>query len=161
MEWFLLIPVALIGLYIWFSKLKKHHIDLSKKTSIPLAEWYSLAKHSSEADRLNMCKHLILESFGLLTKSQVLDDATLAKLIDVQDFNASNFIPNILSASASPRIRPEYEKQLEDIGKPAREYFAIAIISIIDCSFSKEAGLERIYQLSKASSGLIDSSKWE
>lgn len=148
MEWILLIIFAISAISIWFSITKKNNIKLSRRTLIPMVEWYSLARHSNSKDHLNMCIHLILESSRMLDRMQFLDDESFAKIINVKGFNAINFVNNVLADSASIRITPEYHNQLNDFTKPAREYFAIAITAIIECSLAKELGTERLYKLS-------------
>ncbi|AZN67720.1 hypothetical protein [Acinetobacter haemolyticus] len=159
MGWFFCIFIAVIIFFVWFSRAKKQSINFSNKTLIPMQEWYSVAKHSDDKDRLNMCKHLIVESANLLDKSKFLTDEKIAKIIDIKDFNSANFVNNILADTTSIRIRAEYQEELNNFDKPAREYFAIAIIAIIESNFSKDSGLERILTISLNSCGT--NVKWE
>ncbi|MCU4351977.1 hypothetical protein [Acinetobacter ursingii] len=153
MEWFFCIFIAVIIFFVWFSRAKKQHINFSNKTLISMQDWYSIAKHSDDKDRLNMCKHIIVESAYLLNKSKFLTDEKISKIIDIKDFNAANFVNNILADTTSIRIGAEHQKELNNFDKPAREYFAIAIIAIVESSFSKDSGLERIFNISLNSCG--------
>lgn len=151
--------VLVIVFFIWFNLQKTKHINFSEKTLIPMADWHPIAKHSSSDERLLMSKHLLLESVSLLHKSRYIDESTIANLISIQGFNASNFINIVLGDTYSIRIRPEYSKELENVFKPAREYFALSIIAIVESSLSKELGLERLRKLTIESCG--SDAKWE
>lgn len=148
MAWILFIILAVAAIYMWFATTKKKHINFSRKTLIPMVEWYSLAKHSNDKDHSDMCIHLMLESARMLDRMQFLDDESFAKIINVKGFNPRNFVNNVIGDSASVRVTPEYRNQLKDFTKPAREYFATAIIAIVDSSFEKEIGIERLHKLS-------------
>lgn len=149
----ILIVLAVIIFFVWLSATKKKHIDYSKKTVMPKIEWYFFAKNSTPNIRGNLSKHLILETARLLDRSDALSDKYFAELINLPNFNASNFILNIMDEIGKPDIDKKFHASLSDNALPMFQYLSICIVAIMESSYSFEEGLLKLKKISLKSCG--------
>ena len=146
----LVIIILAIVLMVFFKIIIRKHVGYSKDTLMSLEDWYKKAEREKSRARLNMSKHLIIEAARMLDKHNVISDTEFAKLISVKDINYSNFIIGILAESNGPAIESDYSTILDDISRPAREYFFICITAIIR---SQSIGYFRLQEVVRKSCG--------